>query len=268
MKDGLFDRYETFNFHRKGRILTLEIDTGSPLNGVNERFHHELGSIFYDAKDDPDSDVIILTGKERQFCAGGDFAWFQDMIDRQDLWLKDVVPMAKRIISGLLEIEKPVICRLNGPAAGLGASIALLCDIIVASDNVKIGDPHVKAGLVAGDGGAIIWPQLIGFARAKEMLLTGKMLGAQEACDLGLINHVVPFEELDAKVDDLATELVEGATQAIRWTKTVMNLELLRIHAALTDAALGYETITNASHDHQEAVTAFRERRAPRFKGR
>jgi len=268
MTESFFDGYKTMGFSRNGRILTISIDTSAPRNSVTERFHHELGRVFHDAGNDPDSDVIILTGTGENFCAGGDFTWFQDMIDRPELWIRDVVPTAKRIISGLLEIEKPVICRLNGPAAGLGASIALLSDIIIASDTAKIGDPHVKAGLVAGDGGAIIWPQLIGFARAKEMLLTGRMLTAQEAHGLGLINHVVPPEELDAKVDEMATELAEGATLAIRWTKTVINLELKRIHAALTDAALGYETLTNSSFDHQEAVRAFRERRRPRFEGR
>ncbi len=268
MSGATLTGYEALRFSRRGRIDTVHIDQPSTRNAVNDTLHHEFARVFYELNDDPESDVVVLTGTGKLFCAGGEYSWFQDMIDRPDLWLKDVVPKAKRIISGLLELEKPIICRLNGAAAGLGASVALLCDIIIAADGAIIGDPHVKAGLVAGDGGVIIWPQLIGFARAKEMLLTGRTLTAERAAAMGLINQVVPFDELDAKVDALADELVSGATMAIRWTKTVMNLELRRIHVALTDAALGFETVTNSSADHQEAVHAFKAKRKPEFKGR
>jgi enoyl-CoA hydratase len=268
MNSALFAGYEALKFSRQGRILTVRIDQPATRNAVNHTLHHEFSRVFYELNDDPESDVIVLTGTGKLFCAGGEYGWFQDMIDSPDRWLKEVVPTAKRIISGLLELEKPIICRLNGAAAGLGASVALLCDIIIAADTATIGDPHVKAGLVAGDGGAIIWPQLVGFARAKEMLLTGEMLSAVRAESIGLINHVVPFEALDEKVDAMAQMLAGGATLAIRWTKTVMNLELRRIHLALTDAALGYETLTNSSADHQEAVDAFRNKRKPVFKGR
>lgn len=261
-------KYKALTISREGKILTIAINTPETKNAVNEQLHEELGEVFFDANRDVKSDVVILTGTGSRFCAGGDFTWFQEMIDRPELWTRDVLPTAKQIISGLIGLEKPIISRLNGPAAGLGASIALLCDIVIASDNILIGDPHVKAGLVAGDGGIIIWPQLVGFARAKEMLLTGRMLTAQEAFDMGLINHIVPAEELDARVGALAQELADGATLAIKWTKTVMNLELMRLHTLLSDAALGYETLTNSSYDHQEAVHAFTERRPPNFEGR
>ncbi len=261
-------KYKALTISRKGKILTIAINSPSTKNAVNHQLHEELGKVFLEANRDDDSDVVILTGTGHRFCAGGDFSWFQEMIDKPELWIRDVVPTAKQIISGLLDLEKPIICRLNGAAAGLGASIALLCDIVIAADTAVIGDPHVKAGLVAGDGGAIIWPQLVGFARAKEMLMTGRMLTAREAHDIGLINHVVPSEELDARVGAMAQELAEGATLAIKWTKAVMNLELKRLHVLMSDAALGYETITNSSQDHQEAVHAFTERRPPDFKGR
>lgn len=260
-------QYPSFSFSRRGRVLTAAIASPNGRNSVDEQLHEDLSRVFYDLDRDDGSDVIILTGTDKWFCAGGDIDWFQEMIDKPALWRSNVVPMAKRIISGLLELEKPIICRLNGAAAGLGASIALLCDIIIASDKARIGDPHVKMGLVAGDGGAIIWPQLIGFARAKEFLMTGEMLTANRAEELGLINYVVEDAALDDKVNDIADDLANGATLAIRWTKTVVNMELRRIHAALTEAALGYETLTNSSSDHQEAVAAFRERRKPKFQG-
>ena len=131
----------------------------------------------------------------------------QQKIDRPELWDATSLPEAKRIIFRMLECDKPVIARVNGHAVGLGATVALMCDIIIAADTAKIGDPHVNAGLVAGDGGALIWPQLIGFARAKEYLFTGDLMTAAEAHRIGLINHVVPAEELDAKVYGLARRL-------------------------------------------------------------
>jgi len=193
-------------------------------------------------------------------------AWFQAMIDDTALF-RGIANDAKRIVNGLLELEKPIICRLNGAAAGLGASIALLSDVIIADETAKIGDPHVKVGLVAGDGGAVIWPQLIGYARAKEMLLTGDMLSAAEAAAMGLINHAVPAAELDAKVEEVAGKILGNPRWAVRWTKTAVNLPLRDIANRVMDAAIAYEINSNATRDRQEAVSAFVEKRAPNFTG-
>lgn len=261
-----FNGYSTLAFERRGKILSIVMNRAEKRNAVDDALHQDLSRVFYDAQTDPNSDVIVLTGTDRWFCAGGDMVWFQECIDDAEKWRRNVT-VAKRIITGLLELEKPIICRLNGAAAGLGASVALMCDIVIAVETAVIGDPHVKMGLVAGDGGTVIWPQLVGFAKAKEMLLTGRMLGATEAASLGLINYALPASELDGKVASLADELACGAKWAIRWTKTVINLELRRIATLMTDTALAYETITNHMHDHQEAVTAFREKRKPVFSG-
>ncbi|MEK7715402.1 MAG: enoyl-CoA hydratase-related protein, partial [candidate division NC10 bacterium] len=181
--------YQTLRFDRRGRILTVTIDRPEALNAVNAAMHEDLARVFRDVQDDPGSDVVVLTGAGRAFCAGGDVAWFQAMIDDPAAFRR-LVPEAKKIVFDLLDLEKPIVCRLNGAAAGLGATLALLCDVIVAADTARIGDPHVRMGLVAGDGGAVIWPQLVGFAKAKELLMTGEMLTAQEAERLALINHV------------------------------------------------------------------------------
>lgn len=259
--------YHTLRFDRRARILTVTIDRPEALNAVNAAMHEDLARVFYDVNRDPDADVAVLTGSGKAFCAGGDAAWLQSMIDNPAAFLR-IAPEAKKIVFGLLDLEKPIICRLNGAAAGLGASIALLCDIIVAADTARIGDPHVRMGLVAGDGGAVIWPQLVGFAKAKELLMTGEMLTAQEAERLGLVNHVVEAAELDAKVYGLAERLAGGATLAIRWTKTVVNIPLKEIAHKIMDASVAYEMMSNVSADHQEAVSAFREKRPSRFTGR
>ncbi|MEO1187702.1 MAG: enoyl-CoA hydratase/isomerase family protein [Pseudomonadota bacterium] len=170
--------YTRFTFERDDRILTAAITSDHPVNGVDAAMHEELGRVFTDLQRDSNSDIIILTGKGRAFCAGGDFDWFDEQISDPSKF-RDIAWEAKRIVTSILDMEKPIICRLNGAAAGLGATIALLCDMIVSDEKALIGDPHVKVGLVAGDGGAVIWPQLVGFAKAKELLMTGDLLTAR-----------------------------------------------------------------------------------------
>jgi enoyl-CoA hydratase len=259
--------YRTLRFERRERVLRVTIDRAGVLNAINGEMHDDLSRVFEEINRDDGCDVVVLTGAGKAFCAGGDMRWFQSMID-EPARFRAIAPAAKRIVFSLLELEKPIICRLNGAAAGLGATIALMCDVIIAVDTAVIGDPHVRMGFVAGDGGAVIWPQLIGFARAKELLMTGDMLPAEQAQRLGLVNHVVPLAELDAAVDAMAEKLVSGATWAIRWTKTVANIPLRRLAHELMDAALAYEMMTNLTADHQEAVAAFREKRKPKFTGK
>jgi enoyl-CoA hydratase len=261
-----FSAYERITATRSGRILTLTLTAPNPVNAVDGAMHRELARVFLDAQDDPESDLIVLTGAGRAFCAGGDTAWFKTHIEDPAAF-RAIGPEAKRIVTSLLDLEKPLLCRLNGAAAGLGATIALLCDVIIASDRALIGDPHVKVGLVAGDGGALIWPQLIGFARAKEFLMTGEMIPADRAFALGLINHVVAHDALDEKVADIAGKILANPKWAVRWTKTAANLPLRVLAAQGLDAAMAYELLSNTLADRKEAVAAFVEKRAPKLTG-
>ncbi len=154
---------------------------------------------------------------------------------------------------------------MNGHAVGLGATMALLCDVVFSADHAKIGDPHVALGLVAGDGGAVIWPQLIGLAKAKEFLLAGTLLTAQHAESIGLINHCLPSADLDAAVDAYCNQLLKGATQAIRLTKVLLNMELKRVASSVLEAGIAYEAVTVRSAEHREGVRALREKRVPNF---
>ncbi|HMM76206.1 MAG TPA: enoyl-CoA hydratase-related protein [Gammaproteobacteria bacterium] len=260
-------RYRHIEFRYDARILTVALNRPDALNAVNAGLHTELSRVFYDIAADPDSDVVVLTGKGKAFCAGGDIKWMQDAIDEQEMFERTAVE-AKGIFFGQLEIEKPIVCRMNGHATGLGASLALCCDVVFASDQAKIGDPHVSVGLVAGDGGCVLWPQLLGYTRAKEYLLTGDLIPAPEAARLGLINHAVPLAELDTAAYGYAERLARGATKAIRWTKVTANLGLKALAHQIFDTGLGYEIQSNRTRDHQEAVNAFRERRAPQFTGK
>lgn len=258
--------YSRFTFTRDGRVLTAAITSDHPVNGVDAAMHEEFGRVFTDLQRDSESDIVILTAKGRAFCAGGDFDWFDEQISDPSKF-RDIAWEAKRIVTSILDMEKPILCRLNGAAAGLGATIALLCDIIIADDKAMIGDPHVKVGLVAGDGGALIWPQLIGFAKAKELLMTGDMLSAGEAKELGLINYAVPTNQLDGKVAELVEKLQANPKWAVRWTKSVANIPLRALAAQMMDAAIGWESVSNYMKDRKEAVDAFREKRKPNLTG-
>jgi len=261
-----FHDYQHIDFARHGRVLVVSLNRPEQRNAVNQRLHTELSRVFLDVAQDEESDVIVLTGNGAAFCAGGDIDWMQSAIDKPEDF-EITAREAKSIVFSQVDLEKPLICAVNGHATGLGASLALLSDIIIASSAAKIGDPHVSVGLVAGDGGALIWPQLIGYAKAKRYLLTGELMTAEKAEQIGLITEVVPKEEVLPTALALAQQLATGATKAIRWTKVVTNLPLKQILHSYFDAGIAYECMSNRSGDHTEAVLAFREKRMPRFTG-
>ena len=188
--------------------------------------HKELETVFAEVGNDPEVSAVVLTGAGRGFCSGGDVRAMDERggaIALQSWPLGAVSQGGRRIIHNMLRVEQPMICALNGVAAGLGTTIALFCDIIYASDQARIGDTHVRAGLVVGDGGAVIWPLLIGVAKAKELLITGDIIDASEAEHIGLIHKVVPHDELMETVKELARRLATGPALAIRGTKHAMN---------------------------------------------
>ena len=258
--------YQDLLVEKDNGVMTVTLNVPEAMNAFTPGLHNAMSRIWSDIHDDPEVDVVVLTGAGRAFSAGGNVVAMQKKIDDPAQW-DEIVPEAKRIIFRMLECDKPIIARLNGHAVGLGATVALFCDIIIAADHAKIGDPHVSAGLVAGDGGAVIWPQLIGFARAKEYLFTGDLMSATEAERIGLINHVVSADELDDKVYSLARRLASGASKSIRWTKQVTNIPLRQLAHSMMDLSISVETQSNFSSDHQEAVTAFTNKRKPNFTG-
>lgn len=260
-----YSRYHYLSAERKDKVLTIAFNRPDSLNAINAALHTELSQIFADVAQDQQTEVVVLTGKGRAFCAGGDIKWFQDMTPQQ---LDALFVEARKIIIDMLEVEQPIIAAVNGAATGLGATLALFSDVIFAAENAKIGDPHVRVGVVAGDGGAVIWPWLIGAARAKEFLMTGDLLTAQEAERIGLINRVVAADKLMATAMELATRLANGPTKAIRWTKVSVN-KILRDTANLVlDTSLALEKQCFFTEDHKEAIRAFVEKREPKFTGK
>jgi enoyl-CoA hydratase len=208
---------------RKEKILKLTLNRPDRLNAVTAEMHTELSHIFADIRHDRDADVITITGAGRGFCAGADL---KEPFPTDKTAMDRVFAEAREILINILEIDQPIISGVNGPATGLGVTLALFPDIVIASDRARLGDTHVKVGLAAGDGGAVIWPLLVGVNRAKEFLMTGRIMDAQEALQIGLVNHVVPHEELDDVVMEKAQELVNGHKMAIQATKKAVNLYL------------------------------------------
>jgi enoyl-CoA hydratase len=262
-----YSHYRQLKIDVVDRIATITMNRPEALNVIQGEMHTELTRIFTQLENDPRVDLMILTGAGRAFCAGGDIHWMQEGVD-DPVSFNSVIREAKQLVFAMLDCEKPIIAKVNGHAVGLGATLALYCDIIFMADTAKIGDPHVKVGLTAGDGGAIIWPQLIGYARAKEYLMTGELIKAADAKAMGLINRVVPHAELDAAVDSFAREMNSGAKLAIKWTKATINIGLRKLAHGIMDASIAYEAMSNATEDHREGVAAFREGRKPVFKGR
>jgi enoyl-CoA hydratase len=261
--------FETIATERRGAVLKVTLNRPERLNAVNDVMHRELRDLFGRMALADDFRAAVITGAGRAFCAGGDFKQMEvnnaeggaGYDDGFRSLLVDAVAMAKNIVA----VRQPLIAAVNGDAIGLGATLALFCDVVYMADGARIGDPHVRAALVAADGGTVLWPMLVGVNRAKEYLMTGELLAAAEAERVGLVNHVVPADELDGTAMAMADRLAAGASLAIQFNKRLINKELEDRIDRIYDTALALEAVTFRSADHLEAVKAFAERREPRF---
>ncbi|MGH3055952.1 MAG: enoyl-CoA hydratase/isomerase family protein [Gaiellaceae bacterium] len=259
--------FTTLQTERIGDVLRVTIaHPTSELNAVDETLHHDLTILCAELRRETAARAVVLTGRGRAFSAGGDFNWFPQL--REPGRLEALRRDAKQLIWDLLDIEIPIVAAVNGHAMGLGASIALLCDVIFMADTATIGDPHVRVGIVAGDGGVAIWPLALGPARAKQYLLTGDPLSAAEAERIGLINKVVPAADLQTEAFAFAQRLAAGAPLAVRYTKLAVNKLVKDALNIAFDTSTALELLTFHSDDHREALAAIREKRTPKFHGR
>ena len=268
-----YSEYQFIKVETVDRVATVTLNRPESLNAVNSRLHHELEQVWLDLAADPEVNAIILTGAGRAFCAGGDVKGMSSgSLTSGDGGKKsrfDRGPIAasngRRLVENMLDVEQPIIGAINGDAVGLGATLALLCDITVVSEKARFADTHVKVGIVAGDGGALIWPLLIGPHRAKEFLMRGNFINGAEAGRIGMVNYAVAPEQVMSKARELAQELADGPTFAIRWSKLAVNKWLKDQANLIMDAGLAYEMMTFRTEDHKEAVQAFVEKRKTDF---
>jgi len=260
------DKYRHLEIEIDGPIATIRLNRPEHLNAVNQELHSELETIWDDIGQMEGLRCIIVTGAGRAFSAGGDLKAMSsgEFGDNPGATL---MPGARKIVYSLLGVRQPVVAAINGDCIGLGASIALLTDYIVMAEDAHIGDPHVRVGLVAGDGGVPIWPLILGMTRAKEALLLGKLYTGRQALGMGLINQAVPRAEVLPAALKVAQQLASGPPLAIQWTKHSLN-KLVRQAVELSfDTSLALEMLTFMSQDHKRAARAFIEKTKPEFEG-
>ncbi|MCP3989888.1 MAG: enoyl-CoA hydratase/isomerase family protein [Actinomycetia bacterium] len=262
------DDFEYLHFERQdGHLLVVTIDRpDNPLNAVNGRMHDELTQLFPVLQAEREARCIVLTGSGPTFSAGGDFDWFPSL--QEPGRLEHLRQDAKNLIWDLLDVQVPIVAAVNGHAMGLAASIALLCDVIFVASSARIGDPHVKVGVVAGDGGTVAWPLAVGPALAKQYLLTGDPISAEEAHRIGLVNFVTPDDECLDQAVAFARRIAANAPLAVQYTKVATNKLLKDATNAAFDVATALEIVTFNSEDHQEALAALKEHRDPTFHNR
>lgn len=227
-----YSRYQTLLIEKDADgVAVVTLNRPEKRNAVSLQMHQELESIFVDLSNDDDVRSVVLTGAGDAFCAGGDVEGMKTGEFRPG---GPAVPfhMVRRLVVNLLEVEQPIVAAVNG------------------------------------DGGVVIWPWLVGMARAKEYLLTGQWIDGREAERIGLVNYAVPQEQVLPRAMEIARRLAQGAPLAIRWTKFSLN-KILRDHVNLAlDSSMFLEAATMSSEDLEEAARAFFEKRKPKFKGR
>ncbi|NKY57584.1 enoyl-CoA hydratase/isomerase family protein [Nocardia flavorosea] len=254
-----YDLPEVLTVSGAGPIRTVTINRPDELNAVNADLHRALAQVWRQLAADTAARVVILTGAGRAFSAGGDLDWITSFLD-DPVARDESIREGAEIIEELLRCPLPVIAAVNGPAVGLGASIAILCDIVLISDRAHLADPHVAVGLVAGDGGAAFWPLLTPILRTREYLYTGDRIDAPTAVELGLASRRVPADDLLSAAHRLAERLAAQPQNALSSTKRVVNMYLSQALAGPLQAGFAAEVVTMQSPEHRERLEALRER--------
>lgn len=262
-----YSRYDKLRVELDGAVLRLTLNRPEKRNIIDDPINAQLSDAFHDATFDDRVRCVVLAGEGPSFCGGGDFAQMKRKVDDPGLFFKGIWN-SRRLVYTVLDCPKPTVAKLQGHAMGLGATLPLMCDFVVAVDDTKIADPHVNIGLVAGDGGSLIWPQMMGYAKARKFLMLGEPITGKEAADLGLIAESAPsFEEMDAIAERWIDKLANGASMSLYGTKMTINQPLRQLAHAALDTGMAYEGLSNISKDHAEAITAIGEKRRPSFTG-
>ena len=252
-----------------GQVSYLALNRPEALNALTPGQRERLIELLAQASADPDVRAVVLTGTGRGFCAGADLRSGAGTAERLPGDVARTLRLgAQRLISAVLDCEKPVLAAVNGTAAGLGAHLALACDLVLAAESARFIEVFVRRGLVPDGGGAYLLPRLIGPQRAKELMFFGDALSAADAERLGLVNRVVPDGELDKTARAWAERLAAGPTRALALTKQLVNASLDTDRATAFAAEAAAQEINMTTQDAREGVRSFVERTSPEYKGR
>jgi enoyl-CoA hydratase len=259
-----YEDYSSLRFERRDHgVLLITIDRPEKLNATDERLHSELASVWRDVGRDGAANAVVVTGAGRAFSAGGDL----EMVERMSGDYRRVAAMAgeaAELVLSMIDCEVPIVSAINGIAVGAGLAVALMADISVIGEGVRLTDGHLRLGVGAGDHAVVLWPLLCGMAKAKYYLLTAEFVDGPEAERIGLVSRCVPDERVLDEALEIAERIASGPRQAARWTKRTLN-HWLRAAVPAFDASVAYEMLSFMGDDAREGTSALRERRAPRF---
>jgi len=262
--DELYRKYETVNLYHRGPGAKLELNRPERLNAWNDQFAGDLLAAIREVADDPGVRAVVVTGAGRAFSSGADL---RDATRRELDVYRRLTEQYHPIITGLRRMPKPVIAGVNGAAAGIGLSLALACDLVVAAESAFFQLAFVNIGLVPDGGSSLFVPSRVGFTRAAELAMLGERLDARKALDWGLINQVWPDGEFAEEAARLLDRLASGATRSYAGTKRQLNKWLYEHMDAQLEFEAGIQKEMAASGDFAEGLAAFAEKRPPRFSG-
>lgn len=258
-------KYEFLTYQVVDGVATVTLNRPEVYNALNDGITYELQDALKAAAKEDVVRVIVLTGAGKAFCSGQDLKAASGQEKRS--FMESLHKRYNPIIRAMRSLPKPIICRLNGVAAGAGCSLALACDLIVASEEATLIEVFINIGLVPDSGSSYFLPRLVGMAKAFELCSMGSRVKAAEALQLGLVNRVVPAEQLDAAVREYTEYFAKAPTKSIGLIKKMLD----KATTATLDEMLEYEAycqeIAGSSADYKEGVTAFLEKRKPEFKG-
>lgn len=258
-------KYKAITFELSDRIATITLNRPDRLNAINEGMRDDFNRLFTELQTNDQIGVVIITGAGRAFSAGGDIEYFEREWNTAKFRLEN--QRLTQFFDELELIEKPVLAAINGPCTGAGLQITLSCDIRIASDQARFGFRENNIGLIPGAGGCSRLVKLIGYGKAKELIFTGEMISADEAERIGLVNRVVPQDELLQYTRAMAEHLLTRAPEALGLAKRVL------WHSVNSDFATGRtlealaQSVLIKTRDHKEGINAFRKKRKPDFKG-
>jgi len=264
----LAHRYDTVNLYRRGAAAKLELNRPERMNAWNAQLARDLLAALTSVAEDPGVRAVLLTGAGRAFSSGADLKESQSPAEAGPHDLYSVLTQRYHpLILGVREMPKPVVAAVNGAAAGIGLSLALACDLVIAAESAYFLLAFINIGLVPDGGSSLLVPSRVGFTRAAEMAMLGERIAARQAQEWGLINQVWPDEEFQERAAELATRLADGPTRAHAGIKRQLNHWLYQRMGEQLEFEAKIQQEMGDSGDFAEGVRAFTEKRPPRFNG-
>jgi enoyl-CoA hydratase len=259
--------YQALELHVADYVAHIKLTRPEVLNRFDATLHHEFAAVLKDLNGDPAVRAVLLTSTGKVFSAGGDFELMRAAHDSAAA-RRETIEQARAVLSALTGLLQPIVVGVHGAVVGLGATVVLACDAVVAVKSASLSDAHVAMALVAGDGGALVWPQAAGMLRARRYLLTGDEIDAERAYQFGLVTDLVDtVDEVAPTAAKLAAKLASLPPLAVQGTKRALN-QVTQLRASeVVETALLQEMDTLSSEDLLEAIAAFREKRRPSYSG-